>query len=149
MRMIALTLALLMAAPSWAADIMVIDPYARAARPGAPTGAVFMTLQNSGQSDDRLIGASSPLANVAQIHTHIDDNGVMRMREMKGGVPLPPKSTHLFERGGDHVMLMGLKADLIDGETLPLTLVFEVAGELTIDVPIDNERGQGNKAHKP
>ncbi len=148
MRIIAITLACLIGLPALADDIMIVDAYARAARPGAPTGAVFMELHNTASTPDRLIGAETPIAQVTQIHTHIDDNGVMRMREVKDGIPLPPDAKHSLARGGDHVMLMGLTTDLIDAETLSLTLTFETAGEKTIEVIIDNQRGQGAKAHK-
>ena len=66
----------------------------------------------------------------------------MRMREIKAGIPLPAGATHTLSRGGDHVMLMGVTQELVDGETVPLTLVFEIAGEVVIEVPVDNERGQ-------
>ena len=147
MRTLVAFLAMLLAPPALAAEIMVMDAYARASRPGAPTGAVFMVLHNMGQTEDRLIGAATPVAQIAQIHTHIDDNGVMRMREVKDGIPLPPGTMHEFARGGDHVMLMGLTRDLTNGETVRLTLVFEIAGEIEIEVSVDNQRGQAAK-HK-
>ena len=147
MRLFFAALAVCLAGPVAAGEIMVMDPYARASRPGAPTGAVFMTLHNMGDTDDRLIGASTPVAQVTQIHTHIDDNGIMKMREIEGGLPVAAGQMHELARGGDHVMLMGVTEDLVQGETIPLTLIFENAGEITLDVPIDNKRGQG-KAHK-
>ena len=148
MMKVALAAACLIASPTWAGDIAVIDPFARVARPGAPTGAIFMVLHNQGTLDDRLIGASTPAAEIAQIHTHIDNNGVMRMREIKAGVPLPAGERHAFARGGDHVMLMGVTEKLVDGDALSLTLMFENAGAVTVTVPVDNQRGQGQKIHK-
>ena len=147
MRLLAFLLALFTAGPAFASEIMVIDPYARAARPGAPTGAVFMTLHNMGTTGDRLVGATTPAAEITQIHTHIDEDGVMKMREVKDGIPLAAGAMHAFERGGDHVMLMGLTQDLMDGDTLSLTLIFEQAGEVEIQVPVDSKRGQGTKSH--
>ena len=79
---------------------------------------------------------------MVQIHAHIDDGGIMKMREIEAGVPLPAGATHELSRGGDHVMLMGVAQELVDGATVPLTLVFEVAGEIVIEVPVDNSRGQ-------
>ena len=149
MRKITLALTCLFAQPLWAGDIVVTDAFARVARPGAPTGAVFMTLHNEGSVDDRLIGASTPLAQIAQIHTHIDDNGIMRMREVKDGIPLAAGGLHLFQRGGDHVMLMGITEDLADGDMVSLTLHFEGIGDMTLEVPVDNQRGQETKAKSP
>ena len=135
-------LILWLAGPGIAGEIMIMDPYARVARPGAPTGAAYLVIHNMGKSADRLLSAESPVAELVQIHTHIEDEGVMKMRRIEGGVPLPPGAMHALERGGDHVMLMGLTRDLSAGDSFRLTLIFEVAGEVTVDVPVDNARGQ-------
>ncbi|MDE0695447.1 MAG: copper chaperone PCu(A)C [Boseongicola sp.] len=135
-------LVLLPGSPLLAGDIEITDPYARASRPGAPTGAIFMSIQNAGTTADRLVAAKSPAAAVVQIHTHIEESGIMKMREVAAGIPVPAGGTHTLSRGGDHVMLMGVTQDLVDGETVPLTLVFEIAGEVVIEVPVDNSRGQ-------
>lgn len=119
-----------------------MDPFARASRPGAPTGAIFMSIQNAGTIADRLVAANSPAAAVVQIHTHIEESGIMKMREVVAGIPVPAGGTHTLSRGGDHVMLMGVTQELVDGGTVSLTLVFEVAGEFVIEVPVDNSRGQ-------
>ena len=134
--------ALLAGSPLRAGDIEIIDPYARASRPGAPTGAIFMSIQNTGTLADRLVTAESSAATVVQIHTHVEEGGIMKMREVKAGIPVPAGSTHLLVRGGDHVMLMGVVQELVDGETVPLTLIFEIAGEVVIEVPVDSARGQ-------
>ena len=135
-------LGLLPGSPLLAGDIEIFDPYARASRPGAPTGAIFMSIQNTGTLADRLVVAKSPAAAVVQIHTHFEESGIMKMREVQAGIPVPAGGTHTLARGGDHVMLMGVMQELVDGETVSLTLVFEVAGEVTIEVPVDNARGQ-------
>ena len=141
-RILALALSLA-ATPLFAADITVEDAYARASRPGAPTGAMFMTIRNSGDADDRLVAVESPIAQLVELHTHIDDNGVMKMRPVDDGFEIPAGGEHQLMRGGDHVMLMGLTQSLENGKTVPLTLVFEKAGEITLDVTVDNDRQQG------
>ncbi len=135
-------LGLLPGSPLLAGDITIMDPYARASRPGAPTGAMFMSIQNTGAFADRLIAARSPIAAMVQIHTHIEDDGIMKMREVEAGITVPAGDTYTLSRGGDHVMLMGVTQDLVDGETVPLTLDFEIAGEIAIKVPVDSARGQ-------
>lgn len=135
-------LGLLLGSPSLAGDIEIMDPYARASRPGAPSGAIFMSIQNTGALADRLVAAKSPAAAVVQIHTHVEESGIMKMREVQAGIPVPADGTHILARGGDHVMLMGVTQELVDGDTVSLTLVFEVAGEVTVEVPVDNARGQ-------
>ena len=132
----------LLAPAAIAQDIVIEAPYARASRPGAPTGAIFMVIQNTGDTADRLVGAASPVAKRVELHTHIEDNGIMRMREIEGGIQVPAGGSHVLQRGGDHVMLMGLTETLEDGMTIEVTLTFEAAGDISTTVPVDNARGQ-------
>ena len=147
MRALFAFVAFLIAGPALAGDMMVMDPYARTSRPGAPTGAVFMVLHNMSEADDRLLGVRTDAAKRAELHTHIDDNGVVKMRKVEEGIAIPAGQVRELTRGADHVMLLGVTQDLIDGETIPLTLMFEVAGEITLNVPVDSARGQAG-AHK-
>jgi periplasmic copper chaperone A len=118
------------------------DAYARMS---SMSGAVFFIIHNNGTVDDRLIGARTDIAQKAELHTHVEDaNGVMSMAEIEGGIALPAGEMHVLERGSDHVMLMGLTADLKDGDTFPLTLIFESGQEVTLEVPVDNARMPGN-----
>ncbi|MCR9146926.1 MAG: copper chaperone PCu(A)C [Rhodobacteraceae bacterium] len=122
-----------------AADITVKDAYARAASPAAKTGAAFLMIENAGP-DDRLVGAKSPAAARVELHTHIEEDGVMRMRHVEDGFALPEGGMITMKRGGDHVMFMGLTGPFEQGARVPLTLVFETAGEMQIEVPVDLER---------
>jgi len=130
-----------------AADIVIESPYARASGMGAIAGAAFMTIVNTGEEDDRLVAASSNVAERVELHTHlIDANGVARMVEVEDGFAVPAGRSHALERGGDHVMFMGLKEPFAPGETIEVTLTFEKAGDVTIEVPVDTSRapmGQG------
>lgn len=121
--------------------IHVHDAYARAMGGAGASGAVFLMMHNNTETDDRLIGASTPAAAKAELHTHVEEpGGLMRMMAIEGGIPLPAGEMHELSRGGDHVMLMGLTAKLADGDSFPLTLIFEKAGEVTLEVPVDNAR---------
>jgi copper(I)-binding protein len=121
--------------------IRVTDAYARASSPVAMSGAAFLILENSGDTDARLVGARSDAAERIELHTHIEDaNGVMRMIEIEDGIVVPAGGEARMERGADHVMLMGLTGPLEHGGTVTLTLVFEPAQEITVDVPVDLER---------
>lgn len=141
-------LATLIALPAAAADIMVMDPYARAASPSAKAGAAFMKLHNTGDTDDRLIAAQTDAAQRVELHTHIETgDGVMQMTEIEGGIPLPSGEMHKMVRGGDHVMLMGLNGPLEQGKDITVTLVFEEAGEVVVTIPVDNERKPQAGAH--
>ncbi len=136
-----------LALPALAGDaaITVGDPYARASSPTAKSGAAFMVLTNTSDADDRLIGATSDAAQRVEIHTHLEDaNGVMRMVEVEDGIALAAGTSHMLARGGDHIMFMGLTQPFVDGETVTVTLEFETAGEMTVDIPVDLNRRPGD-----
>lgn len=124
--------------------VMVEDAFVRVASKAAKAGAAFMQIANHGAEDDRLIGVRSNVAALVQLHTHeTAGDGVMKMRHVEEGFAVPAGSSHALKRGGDHVMLMGLKRSLEHGDTVLLTLVFEKAGEITLEVPVDLERQPG------
>ena len=142
--------ALTLTTAAWAEDaIMVMDPYARTSRPGAPTGAAFMGLMNQSSQDDRLIAVSSEVADRVELHTHLQDaNGVMRMVEVEDGIAIAAGETHMLQRGGDHVMFMGLNRDLAQGDVISVTLTFEKAGDMTVEIPVDLERKPDERGMK-
>jgi periplasmic copper chaperone A len=141
--------ALTLATPGFAGDAIIVnDPYIRSSTPTSPTGGAFMVIMNHGDTQDRLIGARSDIAKKIEIHTHIEDgDGVMKMVEVEGGIVLEPGEMHSLERGGDHVMFMGLNQELKQGDTVSVTLIFEKAGEVTVELPVDRER-KPTKMHK-
>lgn len=100
------------------------------------TGAAYLTVSNAGAEDDRLVAASSPVAARAELHEMTMDGDVMRMGELDTGVAVPGGGGAELAPGRLHIMLLGLTGPLVEGETLPLTLRFEHAGELTLTVPI-------------
>ena len=132
---------LLMTTSAFAEGLMVKDPYARVARPNAPTGAAFMTLMNHSDQNITLMGVSSDVAKRVELHTHIDNGeGIMQMTEIEGGITIPAGGMHMMKRGGDHVMMMGLTKSLVDGETIFVTLEFESGAEMDVEIPVDNAR---------
>jgi len=134
-----------LSAPVFAGDIMIKDAYVRSSTPSSPTGAAFMMLMNHSDSDDRLIAATSDVAKRVELHTHTEDaNGVMRMREIDGGIAIPAGGMHMMERGGDHVMFMGLTEPLVQNTEVKVTLTFENAGEVEIMIPVDHARKAGH-----
>lgn len=151
--LLAATAALTLALPTFAlaGDMMVKDPYARASTKMSSSGAAFMVLANHGAEDDRLISAHSDVAKRVELHTHIQDaNGVMQMREVEDGFPVPAGEMHALARGGDHVMFLGLTTTLEQGDVITLTLTFEKAGDMVVEVPVDLKRKpmQGGMMHK-
>lgn len=125
--------------------IMVEDAYAFSASPSAKSGAAFMMLMNHGEEDDRLLSASSGAAQRVELHSSAeDDAGVVRMAPIEDGIDIPAGGSAMLARGGDHVMFMGLNGAFTDGDTVPVTLTFEKAGEITVDIPVDLDRAAGD-----
>ncbi len=97
-------------------------------------------IHNSGEAD-RLVGVSSDAAARTELHTHLEgENGVMRMVHVEEGFELPADGMIAMQRGGKHVMLMGLNAPMEQGATVTVTLTFEKAGDVVVEVPVDLER---------
>jgi hypothetical protein len=130
---------------AFAGEIAVTDAYARSANPRS--GAAFMHIENAGAAD-RLVAVRSDVAKHVEIHHHIMEDGVAKMRAVEGGVEIPADGMVTMQRGGLHVMLMGVPTPLKDGDTFPLTLVFEQAGDVTVDVTVDNAREPGEPMPK-
>nr|WP_170539007.1 copper chaperone PCu(A)C [Ruegeria arenilitoris] len=125
--------------------ISVEDAYARSSGANAKAGAAFMMIRNSGDTDDQLVAVKSDIAARVELHTHkIDDNGVAKMMEVEEGFSIAAGEAHMLQRGGDHVMFMGLKQPFEQGATIPVTLVFEQAGEVVVEIPVDLERKDGH-----
>jgi copper(I)-binding protein len=128
--------AALFASPSWAGDITVSNGWTRASAGMARAGAAFLTITNSGSSDDRVLSASAPsVTDVAELHTHIKEGDVMRMRRVED-IPVKAGETVTLQPGGLHVMFMGLKDSLKEGQTFPLTLTFEKAGPIETTITV-------------
>ena len=116
--------------------LVVEQPYAFATPTGAQTGAAYMTIDNKAASADRLTGASSDIADKLQIYEMAVVSGVMDMRELAAGFPIPARGKVELKPGSFHVMLIGLKKPLTSGQTFPLTLTFEKAGNISVTVPV-------------
>lgn len=125
-------------------DIMIHQGWARASLGQAPNSAAYMTLMSHGDAADKLIAVSTPAADRAELHNHIMEDGIAKMRPVEA-IELVPGEPFVLEPGGFHVMLKGLKGKLDEGENLPLTLTFEKAGEVTLDVPVLGLRGRMKK----
>ena len=117
--------------------IRIEHPWARATPGKAPNGAAYMTLVNLGTKADRLLRVASPVARRVSLHTHLTENGIMKMRPVKA-IEVVPGSPTVLQPGGLHVMLMGLKAPLKVGETFSLTLTFERAGTVQVQVVVQS-----------
>lgn len=107
--------------------------------------AGYLTVENGGDEDDRLIGAESDGARVIEIHTHKMDGGVARMMKIDG-LDVPAGGTATLQPGGNHLMIFDVTGALEPGDTLPVTLIFEKAGSIDVDLNIEKIGGH-NHAH--
>lgn len=122
--------------------IEIAHPNARPTAAGQSVGAGYLKLVNKGVAD-RLISATTPAASAVELHSMSMDGNVMKMRQIDA-IDLPAGQTVELKPGGLHLMLMGLKAPLKDGDRLPMTLKFEKAG--TVEVSVLVEKPDGTKA---
>ena len=120
------------------AEVITVDgAYARASSKLANSAAAFMEIKNMSSRDDLLLGARSDFAKRVELHTHIkSEDGVMKMRRVDGGLLLAGNGNLMLQRGGDHIMFMGLTQPISDGEIIQLMLIFENAGLFEIEIPI-------------
>jgi periplasmic copper chaperone A len=129
--------------------ITVEGAFARATIGAGKTGVAYLTVHNSSGQADRLVGTITEISKRASLHTHLHENGVMKMRPIDG-IVIPAHGMAELKPGGDHVMLMGLKAPLKMGDHFPLALVFEKAGEIPIMVTVGpvGAKSAGHGTHK-
>jgi periplasmic copper chaperone A len=121
-------------AQSTANGIEIDHPWSRAS--AGRTGVVYLTIKNSGAADDQLTSVSTPIADKAQLHTTVNDNGVMKMRPI-AALPVKHGGEVTLKPEGMHVMLIDLHHPLTAGETFPVTLTFAKAGQIETTVTVE------------
>ena len=125
--------------------IEIGHPYARATAPGQPAGGGYLSLSNAG-ANDRLLSASAEVSKAVELHTMTMEGDVMRMRQVEG-IDIAAGQTVELKPGGLHIMFIGLKAPLKQGESFPMKLTFEKAGEVTVNVKVEGGAGPGHMKH--
>jgi len=113
-------------------DLRIEKPWIRAIPPGAPAAGGFMTVRNAGREPDRLLSARSGLAERVEVHELLNEAGMMRMRPMPQGLPIPAGAEVTLRPGGYHLMLVSPQHRFAEGETVPVRLKFERAGEAVV-----------------
>ena len=116
--------------------IHISKPWARATPKGASNGAGYLTVTSAATAPDRMICAGSDAAASCQIHSMTMDNGVMKMRPVEGGLEIKPSESVTLKPGGFHIMLVDLKHPLEAGKTVEVTLQFEKAGTVKVELPV-------------
>jgi hypothetical protein len=118
-------------------DIQVRHPWSRATAPGAKVAVGYMEIRNTGAQPDRLIAASTPVAKRVEMHVTQREGEIMRMRQVKD-FEIPARERITLRPGGSHLMLVDIAQPLKKGERFPVTLRFERAGELQIEVEVQD-----------
>ena len=122
------------AAGTEVAAIAVTDPWCRPTPNGAKVAGCYVTL--TAASDDVLTGIATDLAAMPQVHEMKHEDGMMKMAHLEQGLPLPAGQAMVLKPGSNHIMLMGLKAPLVEGQTARLTLQFQNADDVTVEAAI-------------
>ncbi|MEY3974434.1 MAG: hypothetical protein RIS59_795 [Pseudomonadota bacterium] len=148
MKALHLIAALIFAAPlaAHAGPIEIRDAYAHATSTAQAVGAGFLTIANSGAAD-RLVSVSCTCSQSAELHSMTMDGGVMKMRKLEG-IDVPAKGSLVLEPGGMHLMLIGLKAPLAEGQSVPLELRFDKVGVVKTTLKVKSRVPAGYEGHE-
>jgi periplasmic copper chaperone A len=125
-----------------AGDLVITQAWSRATPGGAKVAGGYLTIENKGSAPDRLIGGSADVADKVQVHEMATSNGVMTMRPLDKGLSIEPGKTVKLAPGGHHLMLLGLKSPLKQGDKVPVTLEFEKAGKVKLSLDVQGVGAQ-------
>ena len=117
------------------AGIQIENAWARATPGMSKNGGAYFTAKNTGKEMDRIVGVSADVSTKTELHTHLNDNGVMRMRQVEG-VDVPADGEVMFKPGSYHIMFIDLHKPLKEGDRFPVTLMFEKAGKKTVEINV-------------
>ena len=115
--------------------ISISGPYVRLVPPGIKTTGGFMVIHNTGDTDRQVVKAESPAASIVELHTHINENGVMKMREV-ASIDVKARGQTELKPGSFHIMLIDLKQPLKEGDNVPITLKFDDGSSYPLTAPV-------------
>ncbi|WP_105424481.1 copper chaperone PCu(A)C [Neorhizobium tomejilense] len=134
-------------APAKVANLEITSAFTKAMLPGQPVGGGYLTIKNTGKSDDMLVSVSSPVAGTVEMHEMAMQGQVMKMRKLDTGIAIPASKTVELTPGGLHLMFIKVKEPFKQGGKVPVTLTFEKAGKVDITLPVE-AAGPGGHMHK-
>lgn len=124
-------------------DINIKNAYMAATPKTFPAAAIFLTIENNTDQDDRMVGFKTDRAKRVELHTMALVNDVMRMRQVEG-YDVPSGHSHELKHMGDHIMLFDMVSDFTEGETFNGIAIFEKSGEIPVEIHVKNRK----KTHK-
>lgn len=130
-------------APVTVGDLEISGAFTRATLPNAPVGGGYLTITNKGAADDCLVSVSTPAAGTSQIHEMKMDGDVMKMNELPDGLVIPAGQSVSLAPGGYHLMFMDLTGPLVEGQSITVTLTFEKAGAVEVQLPVGSPAARG------
>ncbi len=130
-----------------AGDLVLDHAWARATPKGASVGGGYMKITNTGTASDRLIGGSTDISRGFEVHEMKMEDGVMKMRPVAGGIEIKPGQTVTLDPSGYHVMFVGLKKQLMQGDHFKATLQFAKAGKVNVDFTVESIGAQTGGDH--
>jgi copper(I)-binding protein len=130
----------------FAEPLKIIDPYVRALPPGVPNSAAFLVIENPTARSTTLIGAQTEIAARAELHNHLSEDGVMKMRQVKE-IEIPAKGSVTLAPGGLHIMLFELTSTPKPGDTVPITLIFADDSRIDVKAQVRDLRKSAEQHH--
>jgi periplasmic copper chaperone A len=124
-------------------DLLIGHPWARPTAEGAKIGAAYLSIENKGKEADKLVSAESTAAEKAELHQSSEVNGVMSMRPVEGGIEVKSGAVTELKPGGYHIMLLGLKRQLREGDMVPLTITLAKAGPVSVEIKVEKTGAAG------
>lgn len=119
-------------------NLSISQPYIIPPFPGRDTALAGFKVTNIGDTPDRLLFISSPISQRIETHTHIEEDGIMKMRRVEGGLEIAPGQTIILKRGANHIMVFETAIDA-QTDSVPMTLQFEVAGDITVQAAVQHD----------
>ena len=116
-------------------NVSVQDPYVRLAPPNAPATGAFMVIKNNGDKDVKVLKADNPASRVTELHTHLNEGGVMKMRPVPA-IDIKARGEAVLKPGSLHVMLIDLKVPMKEGDVVPITLNFDDGSSKVVDAKV-------------
>jgi periplasmic copper chaperone A len=126
-------------------NVVVQDPYVRLAPPNAPATGAFMVIKNNGDKDIKVLKADNPASKVTELHTHLNEGGVMKMRPV-AAIDIKAKGEAALKPGGLHVMMIDLKAPMKEGDVVPITLTFDDGSSKKVEAKVVRPMAAGMPA---